>query len=221
MEYRADEDQGFRRIWCHARVEYSETPSGRKRAERGFLTPGDAISWLCTFIDSRNDGGTMDGRLDVYLRPPGVPDAPPEVAVDLEVPEVSGTAEKGRGQLERLFWRYTRPLSAHIRVWYTERDRETGRDRRIARSKPLAHLLIEAAPDPSRPTVEVARRIERKTETLPRIGRAKCGADIGAGVTGEGDGGGEVRSAVLGSLRAAQEALRNGRDLCATCFAPR
>jgi hypothetical protein len=162
------------------------------------------VSWLCSFIDSRNDGGTTDGRLDVYLRPPGMPGASPEIAVDIDVPEISGTVEKGRARIEQFLWRYTRPPCAHIRVWYTERDRETGRDRRIARPRPLAHLLVaDAAP-----------------ETLRRLGRAKCGADVGADDAGGGGRVGDIRSAVYGSLRAAQEALGNGRDLCAACFAP-
>jgi hypothetical protein len=213
MEFRAGEEQGFRRIWCHVRVDYSETASGRTRAERPFLTPGDAVSWLATYVDSRNDGGTTDGRLDVYLRPPGLPGAPPEVAVDIEVPGVSGTAEGGRAQLERLLWRYTRAPSIHIRFWYTERDRDTGRDRRIARPQPLAHLLIEnASPDRSGRSVEIAREAALETE---RLGRGKCGALVGSGE------GGEPAGAVYRTLRAAQEALSSGRDLCALCFAPR
>jgi hypothetical protein len=216
MEFRAGEEQGFRRIWGHVRLEYSEKAGGTARGERAFLTPGDAIWWLASFVDSRNDGGTTDGRLDVYLRPPGLPGAPPEAAVDIEVPEVSGTAEKGRARLEGLLWRYTRAPSIHLRFWYTERDRETGRDRRIAQPKPLAHLLVEdAAPDRSRPSAEIAREIERETQELQRLGRAKCGALAGAGDAGE------VAGAVYGSLPAAQEALSDGRDLCAVCFAAR
>jgi len=215
MEFRAGEEQGFRRIWCHVRVEYSETAGGLTHGERAFLTPGDAASWLANFVDSRNDGGTVDGRLDVYLRPPGLPGAPPDVAVDIEVPEVSGTAERGRSQIERLLWRYTRAPSVHMRFWYTERDAATGRDLRIAEPKPLAHLLLEDAfPDRSRPTVEIARAIEDETQRLQRLGQTKCGALAGAG------DGGTTGGAVYRSLRAAQEAIGDGRDLCPACFAP-
>jgi hypothetical protein len=217
MEYRAGEEQGFRRIWGHVRLEYSETFGGLARSERGFLTPGDAALWLANFVDSRNGGGTVDGRLDVYLRPPGLPGAPPEVAVDIEVPEASGTAEKGRSQIERLLWRYTRAPSVHLRFWYTEQDPKSGRDRRIAEPRPLAHILLEDTfPDQPRPTVAVAREIDRETQHLQRLGHAQCGA-----LAGPGDGG-TVGGAVYRSLRAAQDSIRDGRmDLCAACFAPR
>lgn len=209
MEFRAGEEYGFARIWGHAQVVFSEDPSSRTRVEHPLLSPAEAVSWLANVVDLQNANGTASGRVDAYLRPPGLPDAVPEVALDLEVPEVSGTDEHRRGLLHALLRRYTRAPALHLRFWYTSADPRTGRERRLAAPRPLAHLLIgEAAPSP-RASVRHARELEDPTWPLRRTGRTRCGEP-------------RAGDSFHGVLASAQDAIKDGRaDLCGTCFAPR
>jgi hypothetical protein len=209
MEFRAGEEHGFARIWGHAHVVFSETPTSQTKVEHALISPGDAVAWLANVVDIQNDNGTASGRVDAYLRPPGLPDALPEVALDIDVPAISGTDERGRDRLQGLLRRYTRAPSIHLRFWYTTRDPRTDMDRRIAASRPLAHLLIsDVAATAPRPTVRSARELGDRSAPLGGAGRTRCGGRL-AGDT------------VHGVLSGAHESIRDGRaELCGICFAP-
>jgi hypothetical protein len=205
MEFRTGQEQGFARIWGHAHVVFADSPASLTKVEHALVAPEDAVHWLANVVDIQNDNATASGRVDAYLRPPGLPDAQPEVAVDLDVPAASGTSAEGRGRLQSLLRRYTRAPSIHLRFWYTRPDPRTGRERRIAGARPLAHLLAGDAPAPA--TVRDVRELGTGV-WMRRPARTRCGAT-------------SLTDTSHGTLAGAQSAIREGRaDLCGACFAP-
>jgi hypothetical protein len=207
MEFRTGQEHGFARIWGHAQVVFREGPATRTNVEHALLSPEEAVTWLANVVDIQNGGATASGRVDAFLRPPGLPGAPPEAALDIDVPELSGTDQHRRARLLGLLARYTRAPSIQVRFWYTVRDPRLGSDRRIAPAHPIAHLLAGEAAPVRPPSVRNVRELEAGV-WLRRPGRTRCGAN-------------GARDSAHGTLSSAQAAVAGGdADLCSVCFAP-